>query len=46
MSDGVDTSKAGSYEVIYRITDALGNEVEFRMVEVMTSNQMLNQPIR
>ena len=35
ISDGVDTSKAGSYEVIYRITDALGNEVEFRrMVEV------------
>ena len=29
VSNDVDTSKAGTYQVVYRVVDALGNEVEF-----------------
>ena len=29
VSNDVDTSKAGTYQIVYKVIDALGNEVEF-----------------
>ena len=41
VSNAVDTSKAGTYQVVYRVVDALGNEVEFTREVIVKKEQML-----